>query len=360
MKKKVLALFLAAAMTLSLAACGEEDGEDVAGGKVSQSESVVDSTGADAGKDGEVGSDGQPQSSEAGDEKDADAKVGSGEQPQPSEAGDEKDSGEAAGGRAPQGNPDVNPIEAALENVSAASSMEAQMIMEMDMEISAGGQAQSMDMVVEMDMSCFYAPWKLKAEMNMDIKGIGSQKMTTYADTLEDGSVMAYSYDGRTWQAKAVDPTDLNVDARRQVGIYFKDNVTYKEEGMEKINGVNAYKYSYAMNGEEMLEAMKASGSLDSLASSGIDESQMVDVMNGLSEVVAYIWVDEETLYPVRTEVDMTEVMSELMDSILNSMGGQESVGISIEVSKMKVSMTCSNFNHVADFEIPDEARQTY
>lgn len=314
MKKKVLALFLAAAMVLSLAACGEKDSKDVSGGRSSR-QVEADADAKQSGKDAE-------------DVKDVKT-VG-------------------------------NPMVEALKNMNSASSMEAQMFMEMDMEIGIGGQTTTMETVTKMDMVCFYEPvLRIKMDMNMDMKELGSQKMTIYADTTEDGSIMTYMYDGNTWQSEVAGAMDLKAyDARRNMSTYIKDGIHYKEEGMEEVNGANAYKYSYVMTGEEMKEAMKSSGSLDSLASLGLNESQMDGMLDGLGEIVAYVWVDEETLYPVKYEMDMTEVMDKLMVNMVEAMG-QEAAGISMRIPKMNMTMSCSKFNDAEDFSIPDEAKHS-
>ncbi len=234
------------------------------------------------------------------------------------------------------------------------------MVMEMDMTIGAGGQTQTMETVTNMNMICFYEPTlRIKMDMNMDMKSMGSQKMTVYADTMEDGSIMTYLYDGQNWQSQVAGAMDLeSYDARRNMSTYVKEGLLYKEEGMEEVNGANAYKYSYAMTGDEMKEAMKSSGSLNSLTSLGLDQSQIDGMLDDLGELVAYVWVDEETLYPVKYEMDMTEIMDKLMTNMIDAMGDQ-AAGISMKIPKMTMSMTCSNFNDATDFKIPDEAKHT-
>lgn len=74
--------------------------------------------------------------------------------------------------------------------------------------------------------------------------------------------------------------------------------------------------------------------------------------MGDIGELTEYIWIDEATLYPVKYEIDMTEVMAAMMDSVLESMG-DEAEGVSMSFSKMKMTMHFSNFNSVEDFEMP-------
>lgn len=321
MKKKVLALFLAAAMTFSLAACGEKDSEDVSGGKGSQVE--------------------------------ADAKLS--DKDAESVQKDTKDTKDVSDVKSVE-----NPMEEALKNMNSVSSMEAQMVMEMDVVLSANGQTQAMETVTKMDMTCFYEPTlRIKMDMNMDIKGMGSQSMAVYADTMEDGSIMTYQYDGQSWKSQVAGAMDLEAyDARKNMNNYIQDTSAYKEEGKEEVAGKNAYKYSYVMTGDEMKEAVMNSGSLDSFASLGINGSQMEGMLDDLGEIVAYVWVDEETLYPVKYEMDMTEVMNKLMSNIIDALG-EQAAGMTMNISKMDMSMTCSKFGEATDFTIPDEAKHS-
>ena len=52
----------------------------------------------------------------------------------------------------------------------------------------------------------------------------------------------------------------------------------------------------------------------------------------------------------------MTQIMNKLLSSIVESMG-EQAAGLTMSTSKMKISMTCFNFNNAADFTIPEEAK---
>ena len=69
-------------------------------------------------------------------------------------------------------------IRAASEKVNAVESMEATMVMEMDM--TAMGQKVETD--TTMDMVCFNDPMKMKADMTMDMGSLGSVSMSIFAE----------------------------------------------------------------------------------------------------------------------------------------------------------------------------------
>ncbi len=314
MKRKFLALFLTAAMAFSVAACGSDSGSK---------DSAEQSTPA---------TDNAPEETENEELPEAEA-------PEEEEA-----------------KPDVDPMAEALKNMDAVTSMETKMVMDMDMKVSADGQEQSIESTTNMDMVWFKDPLKIKMDMNVEAAGQSTQ-MSIYAEQAEDGTYMMYMSDGTSWQSQEVGSSDLaDFDARSTVVDSIGDGTAYTAEGTEQIDGANAYKYSYVMTGAETKEALLSSGALDSVSSLGIDESQLESMLDGMGEITTYVWIDEATLYPVKYEMDMTDVMDALMVSLVEAMG-EQAEGMSMNVPKLQVSMTCSNFNSVADFTVPDEAK---
>jgi len=254
--------------------------------------------------------------------------------------------------------PEVDPLEEAVKNMKSVTSMEAQMIMDMDMTVSADGQEQSIETSTVMDMVCFSDPLKIKMDMTMDMGDQGSMNMQIYAEPSEDGAYHVYTYDGQSWSDNEVAESALaQYDARSSMINSIGDVSKYKQDGAEQINGANAFKYSYLLTEEETKQQMIESGALDSVGKSlGLDVSQMDGMFDNLGDLTAYVWIDEASMYPVKYELDMTTVMNALMANVLEAMG-EQAQGASLTVPELKVVMTCSNFNNVADFTIPDEAK---
>lgn len=320
MKKKFLALFLTATLAVSVTACGSDDSK-------STSAPADTKTEADAGQETKEAEETKDTAKE--ETKDA-----------PAEAPAEVD----------------DPLEEALKRMAEITSMEMEMVMNMDMSVEADGEKQSIESVTVMDMECMTDPLKIKMEMDMDMGAAGSMSMSIYGDVDEDGNFMMYMFDGASWSAAPVAEVDMEAyNAQASMEAQIGDTSVYTLEGTEKLNGADTYKYSYAMEGDEMKEAINSAGALDSLASLGISQSDAYSMLDGLGEVVTYVWVDAETLYPVQYEMDMTEVMDALMAAIVEAMG-EEAEGISMHISKLEMTMTCSNFNAISDITVPAEA----
>lgn len=252
---------------------------------------------------------------------------------------------------------EIDALAAAVENMEDVTNMEAQMVMDMSMEMSAEGESQAVDFFTTMDMAFFSEPRKVKVIMTIDMGELGSAEQSIYGEVLEDGTGMLYLYDGASWQSMEVSVADLGqYDAGSSMLSLINSGSEYTLEGMEDVDGKNAYKYSCVTSGEEAKQMLLSSGATDSLSSLGVTTEQLESSIGDVGDITEYVWIDEATLYPVKYETDMTEAMDKLMAGVFESMG-EQAQGMSMSIPKMKMSMTCSNFNSAADFEIPEEAK---
>lgn len=336
MAKKIVTLILAITLTLSVSACsGKDDTNTPADSGEVQTEEEPEASGEENQDSQEESTEEESTDQESGEEGNVD--------------GTEANAGLAEGEDA---------FAAAQEKMESVTSMEGQMLMEMGMDISADGESQSFDIMTTMDMVCFTEPLKIKMTMNMSIPGLGSTEQSIYGEAAEDGTTVAYMYDGTNWSKQVTDTAGLEqYDASRSMLSFMDDGAEFTLVGMEEVDGVNAYKYSRVMTGEAAKEAVLSSGGMDSLAGLGLSSSQMDGILDDLGEVVEYIWIDEASLYPVKYETDMTEVMNTMVSAMIENMG-EEAEGMSMGITNMKMSLTCFNFNNATDFTIPEEAKQ--
>ena len=321
MKKKFLALFLTATLAVSVTACGSDDSKSTS--------APADTT--------------------------ATADAGQSETEQKEEAA--KDAEEEKKEEAEEAKAEVeNPIEESLKRMAEVDSMEVEMVLNMDMSVEAAGESQAIESVTVMDMECMTDPLKIKMEMEMDMGEAGSMTMSIYGDVDENGNYVMYMFDGESWVAQEVSEFDLEAyNAQSSMEAQIGDTSVYVLEGTEKVDGAEAYKYSYTMTGDEMKEALSEAGALDSLSQIGLSESDAYGMLDGLGEIVTYVYVDAETYYPIKYEMDMTEIMDALYAAIFDAMG-EQAEGISMSVSKMELVMTCSNYNGISDITVPEEA----
>lgn len=312
-RNKILALLLTAALSMSLAACGKGNADSETAGNAP---------------------------AETGTEAEADTDT---ETPDASEEAE-----------APETQAD--PFAEAQKNMMDVKSVDATMDMEMDMVVGANGEEQTLESVTTMDMSCIYDPLLMRMDITVDVGEAGSVTTNMYVENTEEGCIM-YSNDGTGWKSQeisitAVDEYDFSTD----MGAYLNGNYNFQEAGTEEIDGANAYKYTGTITGEEMKQLMLSSGAMNSVGQLGIDTSQVDGMLDDLGDLKVDLWIDEATMYPVKYEIDMTSAMDTLMSSLIDAMG-EQGEGLTMSVPKLIMSMTCKNYNAVAEFSVPEEAK---
>ena len=256
-------------------------------------------------------------------------------------------------------NTDVDVFAAAQEKMKSEkiSSLTGKMVMDMEMTISADGETQTMKAANTMDMTCFYDPTRFKMDMTVDAGESGTSNMTMYADTAEDGTCTLYISDGTNWQAQEVELTQIEqYDAASNMTGYMQDSYEFQDAGTEQIYGKNARKYTGTLKGDDLKETVMSTGALDSLNSLGMDTTQVESMFNDLGDLPINLWIDETDLVPVKYEMDMSNLLNSLMKGIMES-AGEDAEGVSLEYTKAKIEMTCSDFNAVSEFSIPEEAK---
>lgn len=242
-------------------------------------------------------------------------------------------------------------IATALEKINAVKSLDATMIMEMDMSV----MGQTVGTETTMNMSCFNDPMKLKADMSMDMGEIGSATMNVYA-AMDGDNYTVYLYDGSAWTSETVDMSYLQqYDAKESMNLYLESGDDYTQEGTEEINGSTANKFTGVIRGDALEEVLAASGATSSLEGS-VGDLDLAELYSDLGDMPVTVWVDQESGYPVRYSMDMTQLMQGIMEKSMAAVGGEGDASATLTVDKMTVVMDCFNFDNATDFEIPAEA----
>ena len=239
----------------------------------------------------------------------------------------------------------------AVEKVNAVSSLDATMVMEMNM----GVMGQTMETKTTMNMSCFNDPMKLKADMTMDMGDLGAVDMSMYA-AMDGDTYNMYLYDGSSWTTQAVDMSYLQqYDAKESMNLYLESGDDHTLAGTEEINGSTTNKFTGVIRGEALEEVLAASGATNNLEAS-VGDLDLASLYSDLGDLEITVWVDQESGYPVRYAMDMTQMMQGMMDKILAASAEGEDTSGMLTVDKVNMVMDCFNFNSAADFEIPAEA----
>lgn len=242
------------------------------------------------------------------------------------------------------------------------------MLMNMSMVMPSELGVGKMDMVMNMDMTAFMKPMKVKAIANMEID-MGGEKMSQplmemyYA--VEDDKFTTYigMYDetGKiTWVKSEVEnelfTEMLDYDLEKNMELNEKSikDVRFLGKYTDK-NGRTVLKLENTTSFEAYNEIM--GGYLNILSSSAKEEDLMaMEMLKNMDDITFVIYVDELTGEIVSYEMDL----SSFMKSILSSMSGDEAIPAeALEIFnnlEMTMEMDVMNINKAEKFEIPKEA----
>lgn len=251
----------------------------------------------------------------------------------------------------PPGGSAEDVIKQAQENMAGVTSM--RYTMTMDMEMTAEGE----DVNITTDLTADYIvdPMAMKMDMVMDLGEMGSMTTTSYA-VKEDSEYVLYTGmdygDGQmTWIKQTLGGlADLEqYNAQANLDLYLKSAESFKENGTETINGSAATRYDGVISKEALEEVLASSGMMDYLDQMGMDETSAM--LQNMDDLPISIWVDDESLLPVKYEMDMSAMMQSMMDSV----AADEDVDVTI--GKVFVSMTVTDYNSVESIQLPAEAQ---
>lgn len=251
----------------------------------------------------------------------------------------------------------------AEQKMTEATSMQADMVVDMDITSLEQGQSQTVKMKTKMAMQMFHDPIKMKMDMSASVDmgemfgTDGVREMTIQAYVLgENGVYTMYTNDGTAWSKQEIDLSTLEqYDPSTNMSLYLKSGDSFQSDGEEDLNGTKAKKYKGVISNEALNEVMEASGianGLDSIMNmEGIDWSALYSDMGSIPIT---LWIDGKG-YPVRYEMDMTEIMNKLCAKMAQQMG-EPAAGAEVNCEKVLVTMDCYNYNKVEDFSLPPEA----
>ena len=267
----------------------------------------------------------------------------------------------ACGGQTAQPTPEEILAQAQQNSQEALESLSASVTAQVDMEIQAEGQSLTMETTTSMDMVYFSDPLKLKAETSMDMGDLGSFSATVYAQQ-EGDTYTTYTDVGGQWFRETTSAELLaqyNASAEMNTYLSSTDQWTFLQE--EDLDGATALKFSGTVTGSQVSALMEESGVLDSLGTMqqlGVSTENLQGMLQNLGDITILMWIDPDLCYPVRYEMDMTAVSNTLMEQVMQALSdmGQSVEGISIQYPQVLVTMTCSDINSAADFDIPEEA----
>jgi len=252
----------------------------------------------------------------------------------------------------------------AQTKATEAGSMEGDMVMDMSISASAGEgtEPQTMDTVMNMRFVAFNEPMKVKVSMDMsDLLGqTGEEPAELLVDTYvveKDGVYYVSTNSGGTWTTDTMELGELGqLNPQDNLQMYIDNATSFKKIGEETLeNGTKAVKYSGVITSKSLDKVMAASGMAANMDQLGVDLDWEA-LYTEMGDMPISIWIDGEG-YPVRYEMDMTQMMNTVFTRVMEQLGDQ-AAGYSMTAEKVFISMDVYNYGGAADFELPPEAAQ--
>ena len=250
-------------------------------------------------------------------------------------------------------------VAAAEEKMSALTSLSIDMTQDIGMSFAMADQSQELNMSTKMQMDVIQEPLKAKGTMQIDMGEElgGVQDVELYIMSEEDAANVYMQMNGQ-WIKQSVTEAELGqYDAADSLELYLDSAADFAEAGTEQIGGADATKFTGVIKGDKLYDVIEESGVLGSLGQTGTDvsEDELKAMLSELGDLPMSVWINADG-YPVQYEMDMSQMIDSILQKALE-MEGAADQGMTMTVSKAAMSLTCSNFNAVDDFELPAEAQ---
>ena len=239
----------------------------------------------------------------------------------------------------------------ALSEMQDVESLHMDMVMGIDMSLSAEGQTIDLPISMDMSMDTINEPLTAHATMNMNVmqQPVGVEY---YLEQSGENYQMYANMDGG-WESMSMDETELGqFSAVDGVEFYLQCASAFEKVGEEEVRGATASRYDGEIPADMLAEALERSGAYSMVEGLGVSEDSTEGLTSGMG---LSIYLDNETGLPVRYDIDMTDLMREMMEATLAAVGAGDAM--SWEIGEASVSVTLSDFNGIDAIEIPDAAR---
>ena len=158
------------------------------------------------------------------------------------------------------------------------------------------------------------------------------------------------------WSQSTIDVTDLKqYNAMDNAKLYLDVLNSFQSAGKEAIGSYNTIRYDGKVTGQDISKMLDTLGDNVSSMLSTADASTMADLFSQLDGIPMSVWIDQKTALPVRYEMDLSDMVNQLMRTMINALGSLSSEAVDFQVSKARVTVECSDYNAVAPITVPQE-----
>lgn len=218
------------------------------------------------------------------------------------------------------------------------------------LELSLTAQDQTMDMTTTTAVDYITSPAAMKLDFSVSL-GEGSDTAdTTLYLVAENGIAAMYmgtdEGSGMQWTREEVELEELErYDAVSSLNLYLSKGTDLVQGENEVIAGKETLRFDGVVAREDIEAVLHASGMLETLGQ--LDLSDGSTALAELESLPLSLWIEAETYYPVKCELDMTPLLKLLMKQ---SFAGQLE---GVQITRAVGSTTVGKIDAVAPIQPP-------
>lgn len=254
-------------------------------------------------------------------------------------------------------NAEENMVSQAIVNSQNVKSVTYDMTMDMAMDVTVGEENQALDMTTTGSIEYLNDPMSMSMNMNMDMGEAGAMDSASYGEIV-DGNFVLYTSVEDQWLKQTVGTAEEmeQYNSAKAMEVYLESMKDFTEDGVEDVNGSKATKFTGTISGDDLQEVMdNMAGMSEQMATLGLEDESLASLYADSGDLTISIWIDNQTVLPVKYEMDMTTMMQNIMEKLSTT---TEDLGdITYNVSNVFVSMTVTGYDNVEAIDIPEEAR---
>ena len=251
-------------------------------------------------------------------------------------------------------------LDKAAETFATLESVDADVDMNYDMNISADGMSMDMSMSADMNVvSDKENASHLTGDMEMKMLG-QDMDMDIETYTVKEGDeYIAYSkvtgtgVDEGNWTYRKIDDpgtdsSEMSVSQIADAYNQLKDSLSdlTLQSGTVSYNGENCYLISGTIPGEKFAELAKKAG--QDMSSEGAENLKLMDL-----DTEVYFKASDQTPYA------MVMDLSKAIENMIKSQAGDQLGSYDISANESKISVVFNELNGSTDIVVPDDVKQS-
>lgn len=245
-------------------------------------------------------------------------------------------------------------LEGAMTKATEWENYEMDIDSRMVMNIPIQGE---MEMNINGHGVAFIKPLKMHMTMTVEMEQLPEPQSIEQYLIQEGDTLTIYQQLEGQWYKQVMEGSGMeqlaSVDPIESIQLFMKHlkGAEIVEEG--QINEKDAVKIDATVSFDMYKELIAGNQSLDMSLGLG---TNVFDMLGEMGDLTYSIWVEKETLNVTRYEMDLTEAMNKMAEAMEGIEELPQEAVDAYKNSKMEMTITITNHNQAADFEIPEEA----